>query len=116
MSQIPTATTIFCLGVRTHVVVHDLSDRDHAADWIPLAEDVLGPIDILVNNAGAQNPGVAFVSDVAAGRRVLDVNLISPIAITLAILPGMVARGAGTIVQVASVVALNPTPMPSAPN
>jgi gluconate 5-dehydrogenase len=65
-------------------------------------ETQLGPLDILVNNAGVQHrsPLLDFPDD--AWRRVLETNLTSAFFVGRAVARGMVARGRGKIVNVAS--------------
>ena len=94
----------------THVAVHDLADPKRAAAWIPDAEAALGPIDVLVNNAGVQIVQATRDVDPEEGERLLAIDLMSPLRLTHAVLPGMLARGRGTIVDVASMAALAPTP------
>src|SRR5579872_2045382 len=93
-------------GARCHVVAKDLSDPATAADWLDEAEAKLGPIDVLVNNAGMEYLSHADELDVETGDRLLRLNLLSPLRITRALLPRLVARKKGTIVDVASVAAL----------
>ena len=73
-----------------------------------------GPIDLLVNNA-AQDPGVRLV-DIAEGdfRHTFDVNFFAPVAATLAVLPAMLERGSGTIVNISSDGGRLPSPGPGA--
>ena len=52
----------------------------------------------------------AHETDWAAAERLLRVNVLAPLRLTTTILPGMVARGHGAIVDVASMAALAPTP------
>jgi short-subunit dehydrogenase len=98
------------LSVKTHVVACDLSDRDNCTEWIAEAEKQLGPIDVLINNAGVQIIGASSSVDPKLGERLLDLNLATPLRLTRAVLPGMIARGKGTVVNVASLAALAPTP------
>jgi short-subunit dehydrogenase len=98
------------LGGRTRIVEADLSCPDRALDWIAPAEAELGPIEILINNAGQQIVEPTAEVDPARARRLLDLDLVVPLAITRQILPGMLARGRGTIVDISSVAALGPTP------
>lgn len=63
----------------------------------------LGPIDILVSAAGVSSFGTADTIDEAEWNRVLDINLKGTWIVAGAVLPGMVARGAGSIVNLASV-------------
>ncbi len=68
------------------------------------AQAVLGRVDVLVNNAGAGLYG--RVDELAAGEseRLLALNLSAPIELTRALLPGMLARGRGHVVNVGSIV------------
>jgi 3-oxoacyl-[acyl-carrier protein] reductase len=71
--------------------------------------DMAGPIDILVNNAGmgsllAPAEQRAFLAlDPDGWRRALDASLTTAVLVTRAILPGMVARGRGRVIMMASV-------------
>lgn len=82
--------------------VADLEDPAAADDLIGTATDEFGGIDVLINNAAI--PGVHDVHnlDPAIVERVMQVNFHAPVRLTLAVLPGMEARGVGTIVNVAS--------------
>ncbi len=98
------------LAVPTHVVTADLSDLAQATAWLPAAEAALGPVDILVNNAGVQIVGPSEATDLPAAEALLAVDLLAPMRLCLAVLPGMRARRRGCIVNVASMAALAPTP------
>ncbi len=95
---------------RTLVIAADLSDHERVPAVIAEAEGALGPIDVLVNNAGVQIVGPTQYTDWAAGEQVLRVNVLAPLRMTLAVLPGMIARKRGCIVDVSSMAALAPTP------
>ena len=72
-----------------------------AAAEVEVAE---GRIDILVNNAGITGGnGTTWELDPATWRRVLEVNLVAPYLVCRHVVPGMLARGYGRIVNVASV-------------
>ena len=73
-----------------------------------------GPIDVLINNA-AQDPGVRL-ADITEDdfRHTFDVNFFAPVAAMLAVLPAMVARGTGIIVNVSSDGGRLPSPGPGA--
>ncbi len=80
----------------------DLGDPEHAAEVARSIEAELGPVDVVVNNAGApmRRPVQRLTMDEV--RRTMAVNYLSPVAITLALLPSMLERGAGVIVNVSS--------------
>lgn len=97
------------LGVPCHVAPRDLSQVDQATDWVAEAEAELGPIDVLVNNAGVQFVGPTDEMSCSDGEGLIAVNLLSPLRLIRQVLPQMVARRSGTIVNIASMAALAPT-------
>ena len=97
-------------GGRTNVIEWDLSDVEHAAAWIEAAEGRFGPIDVLVNNAGRVIAGPTAQVPLAEIRAVLELDLLVPLALIGAVLPGMRERGHGTIINIASTGALGPNP------
>jgi short-subunit dehydrogenase len=73
-----------------------------------------GPVDLLINNA-AHDPGVRLV-DITEDdfRHTFDVNFFAPVAATLAVLPAMLERGRGTVINVSSDGGRLPSPGPGA--
>jgi short-subunit dehydrogenase len=88
----------------------DLSNPEGACAWLEEAEAALGPIDVLVNNAGMQIVGPTDTAAVDRGEELLRLNVFTPMRLTRAVLPGMLARGSGTIVDIASMAGLTPMP------
>ncbi len=75
-----------------------------------------GRVDLLVNNAVYTGPGnLDLVLDlpVEVAERILRANVLSPLALTRLLLPGMLARGAGRIINVSSAVAVSDPPAPA---
>jgi 2-hydroxycyclohexanecarboxyl-CoA dehydrogenase len=64
--------------------------------------EALGPIDALVNNAGWDRLSPFLDTDEDLWDRIIDINLRGPIRMTKAVLPGMVERGGGRIVNISS--------------
>jgi short-subunit dehydrogenase len=95
---------------RCRVVEADLAAHEHACDWVDAAAEALGPIDVLVNNAGVQIVGRTVDTPVDECERMLRLNVFSPLRLTKHVLPGMLARARGTIVDIASMAAIAPTP------
>lgn len=93
------------LGTRTFVATQDLSDHAHAADWVDPAEAELGPIDVLISNAGFLTMGEVATFDAEEGQRMIAVNLCSPTRLMQTLVPRMVARKSGVVVNVTSVAA-----------
>ncbi|MGI9085787.1 MAG: SDR family oxidoreductase [Aeromicrobium sp.] len=81
-------------------------DVTEAASWSAFLEEVaeIGPIDVLVNNAGIMPLGPVLKEPEDVARRIVDVNLHGVILGTKAVAPGMVERGRGHVVNVASAV------------
>lgn len=98
------------IGGKTFVHAADLGDPDQATSWIAAAEAALGPIDVLVNNAGVQFIEQTELASPERGEGLLRLNVFTPMRLTLAVLPGMLARGSGTIVDISSMAALSPMP------
>jgi NAD(P)-dependent dehydrogenase (short-subunit alcohol dehydrogenase family) len=83
----------------------DLSDLDGVAKFALQADDELGGIDVLINNAGI--PKRRHVLDLTEAEldSVMAINYLSPVRLTMALLPRMIARGGGAIVTISSVAA-----------
>jgi NAD(P)-dependent dehydrogenase (short-subunit alcohol dehydrogenase family) len=73
-----------------------------------------GPVDILVNCAGITVLGSVLETDLPELERVFAVNFLAPYALMRAVLPGMIAKGKGAIVNVASDQALIGKPLSAA--
>ena len=90
----------------TSVVVLDLKGdpavdiTDYAA--VKKAVDDAGPVDILVNNAGWDMFKPFLKTDPAFWHKIISINLIGAMNLLHCVLPGMVARGRGKVVSVAS--------------
>jgi NAD(P)-dependent dehydrogenase (short-subunit alcohol dehydrogenase family) len=96
---------------RIHVVTADLADgeqRDRAA----AAALAVGRVDILVNNAATVEPLGPTASIAPADLRLaFEVNVVAPVALTAAVLPGMLDAGWGRVVNVSSGIASHPASM-----
>ena len=90
-------------GGRAVAVPADVADRPAVEALVAEVERRLGPVDVLVNNAGVGGPlGPFAAADPEAWWRCLEVNLRGPALCARAVLPGMLARGRGRIVNVTS--------------
>ena len=98
------------LGGPHAVVVADVTDRAASQAACAEAASVLGAIDILVNNAGTADSAPFMRSDPALFQRMIDVHLLAVVHTTQAVLPGMLERGYGHVVNVASIAGLTGAP------
>ena len=85
------------------VWVADLADAAAVDPLAVEAWDALGGIDVLVNNAAVPKRRAVIALDPAQVERVMGVNFFAPMRLTLAVLPRMLSRGAGMILNVSSV-------------
>jgi len=88
-------------------LVCDVSDTSRFVSVLEQIEHDHGRIDVLVNNAGIGDPSDG--KDLAGYRAVMETNYLAPVAGTLAVLPGMRARGRGVVLNVSSDIARAPS-------
>ena len=100
-----TAGRIRSFGVRAAVVVADLTDPDDRARIVDEAVDALGPIDVLVNNAAASIGGSILDFPAKRVRLSMEANVVAPLELAQLVVPGMVDRGEGWIVNLSSATA-----------
>lgn len=88
------------------------SDLADTASIAPLVDAIHadGPIDALVNNAGVDLTGRFTTTDPAAIEQLVTVNLVAPMLLTRAVLPAMLERRRGTILNVGSMAGVSPLP------
>jgi NAD(P)-dependent dehydrogenase (short-subunit alcohol dehydrogenase family) len=88
----------------------DVTDPASFKDFLALTERELGPIDVLINNAGIMPIGPFLQESHATAQRVFDIDVLGVITGMKLGLPGMLARGSGHVVNVASVAGTAPVP------
>jgi 2-hydroxycyclohexanecarboxyl-CoA dehydrogenase len=89
-------------GGKAEAVTVDLTDHAAVAKAVRAAEAALGPADVLVNNAGWDRFTPFLKTDPDYWQKIISINLVSALNMNHAVLPGMVERGAGRVVTVAS--------------
>jgi len=94
-------------GVRVTAVAADITTEDGRAKVLEAA----GDLDILVNNAGGPPPGMWTDWEREDFIKALDANMLTPIALMKAILPGMMERGWGRVVNITSQSVKSPIPV-----
>ena len=90
-------------GVRAVTIPTDLRDPAAREALVSRARSELGEIDILVNAAGLMHAGRLQKRTPREIEELLEVNLVASMLLTRMLLPGMLERGRGRIVQVASI-------------
>jgi short-subunit dehydrogenase len=97
-------------GVETRVIAADLSQPTAPAEVAKALTDAGWDVDVLVNNAGFGGHGRFVETDADHERRMVAVNVAALTELTKLLLPGMVTRGRGRILNVASTAAFQPGP------
>ncbi len=97
-----TAALVRALGRRAAAVEVDVGRRDSVREAVARATAALGPIDALVNNAGILRTAPFLDVSESDWRDVMTVNLDGVFHCSQAVLPGMLARGSGCIVNMSS--------------
>jgi short-subunit dehydrogenase len=88
----------------------DVSNRESMHAAVTAIRDKHGPIEILVNNAGIAKPGLFADADPPRISKALAVDLVGAVYLTRAVLPDMIAKGWGRVVNISSMMAFAPTP------
>lgn len=94
------------IGENSAAFACDVSEEASVATAMEAATERLGPIDILVNNAGVASVGTVEQTTPDELDRVYSVNVKGIHLCTRAVVPGMVERGGGVILNLASIVSL----------
>jgi short-subunit dehydrogenase len=97
-------------GARSLAVPADVTKAADRAALLAAAKTKFGTVDVLVNNAGTDHP--EFFADADFGRieRMVDLNLVALMAMTQLVLPEMIERRSGQVVNIASMAGLAPVP------
>ena len=98
-------------SISATTIVSDLSRPDAVATVIDILVQRAMTIDVLVNNAGFGTIGPFAAVDAGEQMRMLNVNVVALTALTRQLLPGMLQRGHGRVLNVASTAAFQPGPL-----
>lgn len=93
---------IAALGVKAIATRCDVTKADDRARLIERTETELGPVDLLINNAGIETAAHFDRAQPDELVQTLDVNLVAALLLTRAVLPGMLQRQRGHVVNIAS--------------
>ena len=98
-----TAEVVRRVGARAITVPTDVTKLAELEELVRRAEVELGPVDLLVNNAGIERYAYYESSDVDSIDAIMRTNVIGPQILSRLVLPGMVERRRGHIVNISSV-------------
>ena len=90
------------LGIEAKGYICDATDEEGVKAMVADIEKTLGPVDILVNNAGIIKRVPMHEMPAEEFRQVIDIDLVAPYICAKAVLPGMMERKAGKIINVCS--------------
>jgi gluconate 5-dehydrogenase len=94
-------------GRNARFIVTDVTDRESVARMVERA----GPVDILVNNAGIHLKKAAVETELAEFHQVIDTHVYGAFTLTRAFAPGMMERGDGSIIFIASMTSFMGVPL-----
>jgi len=91
------------LGVSVLVKAGDLTDHSFRESLIPFVLDSLGFIDVLINNAGSSDSAPVQEADLVSWDKVLDLNVRTVLHLSRSILPHMMERRKGAVINISSI-------------
>lgn len=89
-------------GIEAKGYICDVTDEEQVANMVADIEQELGTIDILVNNAGIIKRIPMTEMSAAEFRQVIDIDLNAPFIVSKAVIPGMIKKGHGKIINICS--------------
>ena len=89
-------------GIKVKGYVCDVTDEDAVNAMVAKIEEEVGSVDILVNNAGIIKRIPMIEMSAAEFRQVIDVDLNAPFIVAKAVIPGMIKKGHGKIINICS--------------
>lgn len=89
-------------GITAHGYVCDVTNEDQVNELVAQIEKEIGVIDILVNNAGIIKRIPMHEMSAAEFRQVIDVDLNAPFIMAKAVIPNMIKKGSGKIINICS--------------
>jgi short-subunit dehydrogenase len=97
-------------GTEALVIPVDLRESSQREQLVADVQSKFGKIDVLINNAGLETEGAYVELSWTSIRETIEVNLIAPMGLTRLVLPKMLERNSGHIVNIASIAAKSGAP------
>ena len=101
-------------GVNVSIAAADVADNESVIAAVEHVKSELGPIDILINNAGIGKFGKFLELSPEEFKQIIDVNLMGMYYVTRAVLPEMIERQTGDIINISSTAGQKGAPLTSA--
>ena len=102
-----TAAEIERLGVKAAYAAADVSSEEQVKGAIEALTSQLGAADILINNAGIASFGKVLEMEPEEWKRIIDTNLLGTYYVTRAVLPQLIEKNGGDIINISSTSGLN---------
>ncbi|WP_332649555.1 3-ketoacyl-ACP reductase [Lysinibacillus sp. 54212] len=94
-------------GVKVAYATADISSKEQVDEAISSLTNELGSADILINNAGTGTFGKVMDMDPAQWKQIIDINLMGTYYVTRAVLPQLIEKNGGDIINISSTAGLN---------
>ena len=101
------ATEIESIGVKVAYAAVDVSSLEQVQQGIGTLTNELGPADILINNAGIGKFATLLEMDPEEWKKIIDVNIMGTYYVTRTVLPQLIEKNAGDIINISSTNGLN---------
>ena len=93
-------------GLEVFTLKFDVTDEKDVDKGISIIEKEMGPVEILVNNAGIIKRIPILSMEISEYKQVLDVDLVAPLIISKRVVPGMIKRRSGKIINMCSMMSV----------
>ena len=93
-------------GLEVFTLIFNVTDEADTNKGISLIEKTLGPVDILVNNAGIIKRIPILDMPIEEYKQVIDVDLVAPLIVSKRVVPGMIRKRAGKIINMCSMMSV----------
>nr|WP_106781947.1 3-ketoacyl-ACP reductase [Lysinibacillus timonensis] len=101
------AAEIEALGVKVAYAVADVSNKEEVESAVTSLTEAIGTADILINNAGIAKFESVLDMDPEEWKKIIDVNLMGTYYVTRAVLPQLIEKNGGDIINISSTSGLN---------
>lgn len=111
---IEVAKEVEAQGVKVAYATADVSSIDQVNQAVQKLNDSLGPVDILINNAGVGKFGKFLELEPEEWKQIIDINLMGVYYVTRAVLPQLIDKNGGDIINISSTAGQKGAPVTSA--